>query len=338
MKRNTFVGLAPAVLAPLVPATVRAQELPRLRIGMNPKFSAYLPVFVGVDKGYFKAAGVNVEVAPFGNTSVDQLPSLIRGDIDMMPILATPAFFNGYQSGITLKLLASTSEPTTQKGYADVQVIMVRKDLWDSHAIRTLADLRGRTIDAGTRSSALHVLGLNLLLKAGLTQADVKFGNKSTGPGDQFAALANKAVDVQLTTEPNATALQEKGIAVKWLTAADVMPWFQDSYYAVYESYFQPHRDILQKFANGYVRSIADVQRSHGKLTPELIATISKWADFTPDVVNAIGGVPYFGQFGAISVYALRRLQALWISEKLVQSEIDVTKIFDDSLIKRARA
>jgi hypothetical protein len=94
----------------------------------------------------------------------------------------------------------------------------------------------------------------------------------------------------------------------------------------------------LQKFANGYVRSIADVQRSHGKLTPELIATISKWADFTPDVVNAIGGVPYFGQFGAISVYALRRLQALWISEKLVQSEIDVTKIFDDSLIKRARA
>jgi ABC-type nitrate/sulfonate/bicarbonate transport system substrate-binding protein len=176
-----------------------------------------------------------------------------------------------------------------------------------------------------------------VLQKAGLTQADVTFSNKSTGPADQYTALANKAVDVQMTTEPNATALQEKGVAVKWLTAADVMPWFQDSYLAVNAPYYQPHRDILQKFLNGYVRAIADVQRSQGKLTPELTATLAKWADSPPDVVNAIGGVPYFGQNGAINADALRRLQALWISEKLVQTEVDVAKTYDDSLIKRAK-
>ena len=260
--------LACSLLAPIAAQPARAQDLPHLKIALNPKFPAYLPIFVGIDKGYFKAAGVDVEVVPFFNSSVDQLPALIRGDIDMMPILASPAFFNGYQNGINLKLLASTSQATTQKGYADVQVVMVRKDLWDSGAIRKLSDLRGKTIDGATRSSALHVLALNLLQKARLTEADVKFGNKSPGPADQYAALANKAVDVQMTTEPNATALQQKGIAVKWLTAADVMPWFQDSYLAVNTPYLQPHREMLQKFLNGYVRAVADIQRSHGTTHP----------------------------------------------------------------------
>ena len=337
MKRSLLLTFALALLAPLAGLPADAQDLPKIRIALNPKFNAYLPIFVGVDKGYFKAAGVDVEVVPFFNSSVDQLPALIRGDIDMMPILASPAFFNGYQNNINLKLLASTSQATTVKGYADVQAVMVRKDLWDSGAIRKLSDLRGKVIDGATRSSALHVLALNLLLKAGLTQADVKFGNKSPGPADQFAALANKAVDVQMTTEPNATTLVQKGVAVKWLTAADVMPWFQDSYLAVNTPYFAPHKEILQKFFNGYVRAINDIQRSKGKLTPELTATIAKWADSTPDVVAAIGGVPYFGQNGAINPDALTRLQTIWMNEKMVATPIDISKIYDDSLIKKAK-
>lgn len=336
MKRLALFVLAFALLAPL-PASPQSAPLPKIHLALNPKFVSYLPIFVGIDKGYFKAAGVDVAVTPFFNSSVDQLPALIRGDIDMMPILASPAFFNGYQNGIVLKLLASTSQTTQTSGYADVQVVMVRKDLWDSKAIRKLSDLRGRAIDGGTRSSALHAVALMLLQKAGLTQADVKFTNKSPGPADQFAALANKAVDVQLTTEPNATALQEKGVAVKWLTAADIAPWFQDSYLATTAAYVQPHRDTLQKFFNGYVRAIADVQRSKGKLTPELIAILAKWSDSSPEVVTALGNLPYYGQNGAINVDTLKRLQAIWMSEKLVKTELDVGQIYDDSMIKRAK-
>jgi len=143
---------------------------------------------------------------------------------------------------------------------------------------------------------------------------------------------------VQMTTEPNASALQEQGVAVKWLTASELMPWFQDSYLAVNAPYLPAHRFSLQKFFNGYVRAIGDIQRSRGKLTPELTATLAKWADATPGVISAIGGVPYFGQNGAINVDALRRLQSLGIAEKLVQTAIDVDATFDDSLIKRAKA
>lgn len=335
---STFLSLA---LCAAIPLPLRAQDtaaLPHVKLALNPKFSAYLPIFVAVDKGYFKAAGVDVQIVPFINSSNDNLPALLRGDIDMMPILASPAFFNGYQNGIILKPIASTSQATTIKGYADVQAVMVRKDLWDSKAIRKLSDLRGKNVDGGTRSSALHVLALQLLAKANLTRADVNFTNKSAGPADQYVALANKAVDVQTTTEPNATNLQVKGLAVKWLSAADVMPWFQDSYLATTAPYLAAHRDVVQRLLNGYVRGIADVQRSKGKLTPELIATLAKWADSTPEVVSQIGGVPYFGQNGAINVDALKRLQTLWIGEKLVQNELDINTVYDDSLIKRAKA
>ena len=53
------VGVAGALLG--APAIVRAQAAPKVRVGFWPIASG-LPFFVAIEKGYFKAEGINVKL------------------------------------------------------------------------------------------------------------------------------------------------------------------------------------------------------------------------------------------------------------------------------------
>ena len=51
----------------------------------------------------------------------------------------------------------------------------MRKDLWDSGAVRKISDLRGRKIDAATPGAPINLLVNQMLVKAGLTRSDVVY-------------------------------------------------------------------------------------------------------------------------------------------------------------------
>jgi NitT/TauT family transport system substrate-binding protein len=310
-----------------------------LRLSINPKFITNAPIFVGIDRGYFKAAGIDLQISDIAGSANGQVPLLARADIDMSTVGPAPSLFNQVTQGFNIKLVASTQQSAPPgSAYGDSSVLVVRKDVWDSGAIRKLGDLAGKKFDAATPGSPTHVLGLEVLAKAKLRPADLTFTTKDYGPANQYAAIVNKAVDVQITTEPTATAMQTQGLGVKWLGYRDVAPWYQTSYFVVSEEYLQAHREAIVHFLTAYLRGVAEVERTRGKLTPAMTAEMSKWTEIPESTITAMGALPYFGNNGAISLDALRRVQQLWVDQKLVTTPVDVSKIVDSTLLAAARS
>jgi NitT/TauT family transport system substrate-binding protein len=325
-----------ALLVPALVGTTQADTpLTTVRFALNPHFITYVAVFDAIEKGYFKDAGIDLQVSKYATSATAQIPRLARGDLDITAVVPGPGLYNQFDQGFDIKIVASVDEP--RAGYLDGSVLVVRKDLWDAGTIRKPADLAGKNIDGAFAGSPISLLTLQAIAAGNLKQTDVKYVTREADVIQQFAALNNKAVDVQGTTEPTATVMQQKGVGVKWLSYRDVIPWYQDSYWGVSAAFAKDHPDTVVKFLQAYLRGAADVSKSKGKLTPDLVAIIAKWTELDPDVIRALGSVPYVGEEGAINVDALDRVQKFWVAAGLVKNPVAIDKIIDPAPLAAAK-
>jgi NitT/TauT family transport system substrate-binding protein len=325
-------ALAVAMLAGPGPSAAQAALTP-LRISINPHFITYVAFFIAVDKGYFHDAGIDLQVSKYTTSANSQLPMLARGDLDVSVVVPGPALFNQYDQGFDAHVIASIDE--AHPGYLDGSVLMVRKDLVGK--IKKPADMAGHAVDGAFPGSPIALLTLEALAAGGLTTNDVKFSTKESATPDQLAALRNGAVDVQGTTEPTATAIQQQGYGQKWLSFHDIMPGYQEAYFGVSSQYAKDHPDAVVRFLRAYLRGVADVGKAKGKLTPDLVATIAKWTEIPPDIIRQMGAIPYYGQNGSVNSDELEKVQKFWVSLDLVKSPVPISKVVDNQYITAAR-
>ncbi len=164
-----------------------------VRLMFNPSLYDELPFLVALDRGYFTDEHLDVRVSKAPGSLVLVAPYLARGDIDVAPQVMGPAFFNQYTEGFGVKIVAPIEE--THKGWNETVYFMVRQDLWDSKAIRTPADLRGKKIPK-PNGSPNDVLAFDILAKAGLTMSNVTMNVGIAGSTTNFLpALRNKQYD-----------------------------------------------------------------------------------------------------------------------------------------------
>jgi ABC-type nitrate/sulfonate/bicarbonate transport system substrate-binding protein len=323
-----------ATAATATPASAAPALIP-VRFSINPHFITYTALFDAIDKGYFREAGLDLQLIPYKTSASAQMPKLARGDLDISVVVPGPALFNAYAEGFDVKIIGSTGE--ARKGYLDGSVLMVRKDLWDSGTIRKPADLKGKNVDGAFQGSPIALLTLETIANAGLNSSDVHYTTKEETVADQFAALVNKAVDVQGTTEPTATAMVQKGVAVKWLSYHDTIPWYQDSYWAESNAFAKAHPDAAAKFLQAYLRGEADVAKTNGKLTPELVAMIAKWTEIPAETIRAMGVTPYYGNFASVNTESLDKVQKFWQGLGLVKKPVAIGQMVDPAPLDAAR-
>lgn len=325
-------AVAIATLAGAGPGSAQTALTP-LRISINPHFITYAAFFIAVDKGYFRDAGIDLQLSKYTTSANSQLPMLARGDLDVSVVVPGPALFNQYEQGFDARVIASIDE--AHPGYLDGSVLMVRKDL--AGKIKKPADMAGRNVDGAFPGSPIALLTLEALAAGGLTMNDVKFSTKESATPDQLAALRNGAVDVQGTTEPTATAIQQQGYGVKWLSFHDIMPGYQEAYFGVSSQYAKDHPDAVVRFLRAYLRGVADVGKAKGKLTPDLVATIAKWTEIPADIIRQMGAIPYYGQNGSVNSEELEKVQKFWVSLNLVKDPVPISKVVDNQFITAAR-
>jgi NitT/TauT family transport system substrate-binding protein len=320
--------------APLAPAAGQTAPPDKIRLSLNPGSYAYLPIFLAVDKGYFAEQHLDVQVTKYTGSSLTQLPMLARGDLDIAPVVTGPGFFNQFNQGFDLKLLASIDQ--SQKGWHDTGCLLVRQDIWDSGAVRKIADLKGKIVDGGLDGTAQNYLLKQAILKGGLKFSDMTYTDKFKTVPDQFAALHNKAVEVLDGAEPICTQMQAQGLAHKWLTFQDVIPGFQASFITSSASYLKTHRDAVKRFLIALLKAEKEIKAAKGGWTPVLQSTVAKWAEIPESVVATIPGPPYTGQFGAIDETSIRTQQAFWMNEGTVKQAVIISDIVDTSVLKEA--
>jgi ABC-type nitrate/sulfonate/bicarbonate transport system substrate-binding protein len=290
---------------------------------LNPVQMAYLPIFYALDHGYFAAEGLNIQLKLYTGSANAQLPLLARGDVDVGGVIAAPALFNQAAAGFGIQLLAALTEP--REGYLDAVNVMMREDVWQKGSVKTLADLRGHTIDGAAQGNPIDLLIRCALLEAKLGLDDVDLSYKIRSPSDVPYLFREKQVDFAGVSEPTATFILKRGLARKWLGYYQVLPWFQDTFLGASEDFIRDRPKEVRAMLRAYLRAVETIDRSKGTWTPEAVSTMAKWSKLKADDIKSVGRLPYWSPSGIVDASALARVQDFWSERRLVRDRTDIS-------------
>src|SRR5262245_54921742 len=181
------VFLAVGVL--LAPAGVSGETA--VKVGVL-KLTSSAPIFIGVEKGFFREFGITPELVYF-QAAAPIATALAAGQLDVGATGLTAALFNIVLGGQQLWIVADKGREWP--GYPLVAIV-AQRELWDG-GLRSVKDLKGRRIGVTQLGSTFHYHIGNILEKDGLTLADVKIVPLQAMPAT-MEALKGKQVDAIL--------------------------------------------------------------------------------------------------------------------------------------------
>lgn len=316
-------------------ATSKSQGLQVVTIAIRPSL-LHGPIFVAKERGYFAAAGIDLQIKPLKGSTAAAIPLLARGDIDLLPTGANPAVLNAAAQGFDLKILAAYNEPKV--GWADSAHMVVRQDIWNKKPLANASDLRGLKVAGGgpqASGTPLDLLTLRSLAKGGLTDSDVSLSANPRTPDQMLQNLKNKSVDVQPVVEPEASIIEAEGVGHRWLGMADVFPGWQGSFIISSAGFLRDHRDIATAFLTALLRAGKDFNNTNGKWTPQLQSIVAKAMAIDAKVIDR-AGIPYFPLDGAINRQAIVDEQRTWVSLGLVKKPTDLDTLIDTGPLQAA--
>jgi ABC-type nitrate/sulfonate/bicarbonate transport system substrate-binding protein len=188
--RSWFAALAVGLVALGAAAPAPAQEPVKFRVG-NLGFPAHSSMILGVlkDKGFDKKHGIDMEVKVYGAVSA-YYGALASGETDGLG--GGPLVFQKMrQEGVPLRIVSTLVDMTS------MSVITKHP------AIKSVLDLKGKTIAADMASSEYSVLNLYAKNKGIVFGKDVTI--VQAGPPLVRTQLAADRVDAGMTWEPTAT-------------------------------------------------------------------------------------------------------------------------------------
>lgn len=225
-------------------------------------------LFIAYEKGYFRDEGLDVELISF-KAAPQILPAIATSEVQASGSAVTPALFNAFQSGVTMKVVADKGQVSKGFGFA---AIGIRADLADS--IKDFKDLKGRKFAVpGKGVSSATQLGIALRL-GGIEPNEVEL--IPLGLPEMVAALSNKAIDGATLLEPFVALAVAKHIAVRWKGMDEFLPFKGQNGVIIYSQKFaQEQPEAAKRWMVAYLRA-----------TRAYIAAVVDGTD--RDVINAI--------------------------------------------------
>jgi NitT/TauT family transport system substrate-binding protein len=209
--------LLASLLAFGVAAGAHAEEVLKARMGVL-KLSSSAPVFIAQDKGYFRDAGLDIELK-FFDAAQPIAVATTSGDVDFGVTAFTAGLYNLAGKG-TLKVIGGMSRE--KAGYPLIGYFASNK-AYES-GLKTVKDLAGKRIAVTQIGSSFHYsLGL-LADKYGF-----KLGEMKVVPlqslSNVAAALKGETVDAALLPVSAARRLMDDGGAKLLGWVGDETPW-----------------------------------------------------------------------------------------------------------------
>ncbi|MCK1339682.1 ABC transporter substrate-binding protein [Bradyrhizobium sp. 38] len=216
-----MIGIVRLALASLVAitamGTVRAEDALKARIGVL-RLSSSAPVFIAQDKGYFREAGLDVELK-FFDAAQPIAVATTSGDIDFGVTAFTAGLYNLAGKGV-VKVIGGMSRE--KAGYPLIGYFASNNAY--AAGLKTPKDLAGKRVAMTQVGSSFHYsLGL-LADKYGFKLAEVKIVPLQS-LSNAAAALKGETVDAALLPISTARKLMDEGGAKFLGWVGDETPW-----------------------------------------------------------------------------------------------------------------
>ena len=316
--------MAAAPASTLTPAA-NAQAPLTVRMSYQPVLIA-APLMIAMDKGYFEQANLNVELTVVWQ-SAELMAAFASGNMDAAAGGIGPAQMNAISRGILNPRLIS---PLHTERPPVATPLMVRKALWDSGEVRSVADLKGRKVALNSKASATEYWLYAALATGGLTPSDVDVIELPFP--DAVVAMANGVLDASLIGEPNAVQAEQTGAAVR--LSEDFIDDFQVT--AVYwdAAFAEKHRPDMEAFLAAYLRGARDLA-GDGYRAPENLAILEKYTRI-PAATIAASRVPYHDPDGQVHVEDFQKLNDFFVAQGVAPA-LDMSKLVDLTVADAAR-
>jgi NitT/TauT family transport system substrate-binding protein len=252
---------------PLAPAV--AQSLTHVVIATVPTIAS-TSTYIADAKGYLREAGIDAEIQKIDSVST-AMPMLASGRVEVAQGGFSAGYWNGLAQGMpVIMAFEGGSSPLNHH----VLISAANKD-----KLKTIADLKGRTVALNAPGSIIGYDLYKVLGSAGLTFKDVDI--KYIGFPQMGIALQNGAIDAAVNVPPFGDLMIEKGLGVSWLDTDEYLKPSPVSvvHYVINADWAKQNRDLAHRLFIAMARGTRDYCQAyhHGPNRDEVIAIMIKY-------------------------------------------------------------
>lgn len=315
-RRVVQAGLAfPA----LVGLSHKAHADDKILIGYWPIASG-LPLYVGLEKGIFKEAGLQVEGAKFASAQ-QVAEAMIAGRIQGSAngtASAALALAEITSPGL-LKIVCSN--PSNRKLVLDQ--FLVPKD----SPIKAISELAGKKVASGPGIQNVTLAKI-ILEKNGITNPQVT----ELPVGQHVPALAAGQIDAVYTLEPTGTAgrlkglsrVLENGVIAKYVLGDPDAPWFGGSA-TVSTAFLKEKPELAKKYIAAYAKAVEFVRKSPDESRKSLDGFTAIEEALAKEV--PLSGFTLYNEFKPSDVEYFQKFFDVFTDRKIFSKRLDVKSL-----------
>ena len=203
LSRRTFATAAVCSIVTAVAPSLWAQshlEKPKITIAVGGKSSLYyLPLTIAEQLGFFKSAGLEVEIIDFAGGS-RALQAVTDGAADVVS--------GAFEHTINLQSRGKKYQAFVLQGRAPAISLGISSKTIPEY--KSLADLKGKRIGISAPGSSTNMVANLILARAGLKPGDVSFVGVGTA-SSALMAWRNGQIDAMSNADPVMSILEQKG-------------------------------------------------------------------------------------------------------------------------------
>lgn len=310
MKRNlTFVLLLLSLCA------IPQLGWTRIVVGISSVNVAFLPLYVTVEKGFFKDEGLEILPVMFnsGNTN---LQAMVGGDVQIMASAVAEAVL-GRAQGMDVKLFWGICN-------------LMPFELYSHAKLTSMRDAKGKRFAISRFGSLSDFLTRASLLRFGIDPKEVTILQIGSTPA-RFAALSSGGVDATILWFP--VTEQAKAMNFRKLfDLKDMYPEWPYEAFAARESWLTKEKDQAVRFIRAYQKGTRFTRDNR----EEAVKILKKWVKMDP--VHAPAGYDqYRDSFpldGKMAEKGIATVASEEFDQGRVKRRISVDEMIDRSFMK----
>ena len=272
-----FAGIAACTLLAWVAVfagAAAAQQLPVVDAVIGNNFG-HLPMFVGVEKGFFKKHGVEVRLKVV-NTGTDMVNAMQKREVQIGDMSVT-TFLKARHGGDPFRVIGIIQNDATRSNADEPLAIVARKD----SGIRpgSIEDLKGKRVGLAQAQTSDEYLKM-VLAKRGMKYDDVTIVNIMAPPA-LAPALKEGKVDAVVSWEPfNTVVLDQVPESYTVIRGGGYLSYIMVA--TAHEPTLQSSPEVIRNFVAGLAEA-SQYTRQH---RDEAVAIFVKWV---PGLDPAVG-------------------------------------------------
>jgi ABC-type nitrate/sulfonate/bicarbonate transport system substrate-binding protein len=311
---RTILALLATLL--LVTPSVAAEKL---KVGKAvPEAFSFVPLDVGMKKGFFQKYGIEAESIAFA------------GDAKMQQAMASDSIDLALGSGPAMAFIVKGSPIKAVAAMAGPPLLLTLVVRKDDASIRTVADLKGKRVSVSTVGSLTYWLVSETSRQQGWGPEGISIAPMgATQP--QIAALKRKEIDGMVTDISTALALEQGGDMRILMRFGDLVKDFHIHVIFATNKDIAEKPDALRNFLNGWFDTIRFMRANKAETVEIAKDVIHKDVDITAHTYDTL--MPMFSDDGRFNPKAMAVLAKSYVELKVLPSEPDPKELVDERFL-----